>query len=314
VNVLYWANMTFAETELTEALSALPINLTIAHRFEEVLRALPDCDMVVAADCPAEHAKAFAHLLAASPVKWFQFLSAGRDRLMQVGLPGHIELFGPGDALAPAVAEHALALALALYRGIPQAAGERRWNRESMMQIRAMEGDTALIVGLGAIGRDVARRAKAFGMRVVAATRSPRIDANCDSVRSLDTLLELLPEAGAVFLTLALTPETRHTLGPAQFAAMRQGAFLINVGRGGLLDQTALAKALSNGHLGGAGLDVTDPEPLPDDDPLWQVPNLVVTPHVAAIGSWRSEQRLAALVADRTQRLQRLHASRSDPS
>jgi phosphoglycerate dehydrogenase-like enzyme len=295
--------MTFAETELTEALASLPIHLTIAHRFEEVERALPDSDMVIAADSPAEHAAAFARLLGRSRVRWFQFLSAGRDRLMQVGLPDRIELFGPGDALAPAVAEHALALALALYRGIPQAAAERRWNRENMLQIRAMEGDTALIVGLGAIGREVARRLKAFGMRVVAATRSPRSDPNCDSVGSLDDLPELLPEAGVVFLTLALTPETHHAFGPPQVAALRKGAFVINVGRGGLLDQVALAEALSSGHLGGAGLDVTDHEPLPDDDPLWQAPNLIVTPHVAAIGSWRSEERLAAVVADRTRHI-----------
>lgn len=299
MNVLYWANMTFAETQLTAALSALPIRLTVAHSFEEVQRALPDCDMVVAADCPEEHASAFVQQLAGSRVRWFQFLSAGRDRLMQAGLPSELELFGPGEALAPAVAEHAFALALSLYRGIPQAVGNRRWDRAIATRMRAMEGDTALIVGLGAIGRDVARRARAFGMRVLASTRNPRADASCEGVHSLDALMELLPEAGVVFLTLALTPETRHTFGAPQFAAMRKGAFIVNVGRGGLLDQAALAAALASGQLGGAGLDVTDPEPLAADDPLWEAPNLVVTPHVAAIGSWRSEQRLAATVADR---------------
>ena len=308
MHVLYWANMSFAEAQLTAALSALPIRLSIAHSFAEVEAALRDCDMVVSADCPEAHAADFARLLAESPVRWFQFLSAGRDRLMRVGLPPAIELFGPGEALAPAVAEHAFALALSLYRGIPQSAG-RRWDRTVVAQMRALEGDTALVVGLGAIGRDVARRAKAFGMRVVVATRRPRADANCDEVRSLDALPDLLPEAGVVFLTLALTPETYHTFGAPQFAAMRQGAFLINVGRGGLLDQVALAAALTSGRLGGAGLDVTDPEPLGGDDPLWAAPNLVVTPHVAAIGSWRSEQRLAALVAARVAEIAHRHAA-----
>jgi phosphoglycerate dehydrogenase-like enzyme len=305
VNVLYWANMAFAESQLTTALLALPVHLTIAHSFEEVQAALPDCDMVVAADCPEEHARDFAKQLAESPVRWFQFLSAGRDRLTRARLPPAIELFGPGEALAPAVAEHAFALALSLYRGIPQAVNSGSWDRKVVAHMRALEGDTALVVGLGAIGCDVARRAKAFGMRVLAATRTPRDDANCDSVRPLDALADLLPEAGVVFLTLALTPETRHTFGAVQFAAMRKGAFMINVGRGGLLDQAALAAALSSGMLGGAGLDVADPEPLADDDPLWQAPNLVITPHVAAIGSWRSEQRLAALVADKVGDIER---------
>jgi len=308
MHVLYWANMSFAEAQLTAALSALPTRLTIAHSFAEVEAALRDCDMVVSADCPEAHAEDFARLLAESPVRWFQFLSAGRDRLMRVGLPPAIELFGPGEALAPAVAEHAFALALSLYRGIPQSAG-RRWDRRVAAQMRALEGDTALVVGLGAIGRDVARRAKAFGMRVLAATRRPHADANCDEVHPLDALPGLLPEAGVVFLTLALTPETHHTFGAPQFAAMRQGAFLINVGRGGLLDQAALAVALTSGRLGGAGLDVTDPEPLPADDPLWDAPNLLVTPHVAAIGSWRSEQRLAALVATRVAEIAHRHAA-----
>jgi phosphoglycerate dehydrogenase-like enzyme len=289
--------MTFAEAQLAAALSALPIALTIAHSLEEALQSLPACDMVVAPDCSHEQAERFRPALAASPVRWFQFLSAGRERLTGAGLPKRIKAFGPGSALAPAVAEHALALALACYRGIPHAARHDGWDRELKSHLRAMEGDTALIVGLGAIGRDVARRARAFGMRVMAVTRTPRASEDCERVEPLDALNALLPHAGVVFLTLALAPETLHLFGRAQFAAMRQGAFLVNVARGGLVDQPALTAALTEGPLGGAGLDVTDPEPLPHDDPLWRAPNLIVTPHVAAIGSWRSEERLAETVA-----------------
>jgi phosphoglycerate dehydrogenase-like enzyme len=288
--------MAFAEAQLTAALSALPIALTIAHSLDEALQHLPDCDMVVAPDCSHEQAAQFRPALAASPVRWLQFLSAGRERLTGAGLPARIKILGPGNALAPAVAEHALALALACYRGIPHAARHHGWDHEFKPQLRAMEGDTALIVGLGAIGRDVARRAKAFGMRVIAATRTPCPNEFCERVEPLDALNDLLPQAGVVFLALAFTPETRHLFGQTQFAAMRRGAFFINVARGGLVDQPALAAALDRGHLGGAGLDVADPEPLPDDDPLWRAQNLVITPHVAAIGSWRSEERLAATV------------------
>jgi len=289
--------MAFAEAQLTAALSALPITLTIAHSLEEALAHLPECDMVVAPDCSHEQAERFAPALAASSVRWFQFLSAGRERLTGAGLPTRIEVYGPGNALAPAVAEHALALALSCYRGIPYAARHRGWDRDLTSRLRALEGDTALIVGLGAIGRDVARRAKAFGMRAMAVTRTPRPSESCERIEPLDALNDLLPQAGVVFLTLALAPETRHLFGHTQFAAMRQGAFFINVARGGLVDQPALAAALDCGHVGGAGLDVTDPEPLPDSDPLWRAPNLIITPHVAANGSWRSEERLAGTVS-----------------
>jgi phosphoglycerate dehydrogenase-like enzyme len=289
--------MKFAETQLTAALSALPIDLAIAHSLEEALRCLPDSDLVVAPDCSPGEAPVFGPALATSPVRWFQFLSAGREQLTGAGLPARIEVFGPGSALAPAVAEHAFALALACYRGIPHAARHHGWDFDLRPRLRAMEGDTALIVGLGAIGRDIARRAKAFGMRVEAVTRTPSPSEDCDRVERLDALNDLLPEAGIVFLTLALAPETRQIFGPSQFAAMRQDAFLVNVARGGLVDQSALAAALESGHLAVAGLDVTDPEPLPDDHPLWRAPNLIVTPHIAAIASWRSEERLAETVS-----------------
>lgn len=303
MRVLYWANMSFAERQITEALSALPVTVDIVHSFDDVLRVLPEADMLVSADCAPEHAAPLAAALQRSRVRYYQVLSAGRDRLLGAGLPPSIELFGPGDALAPAVAEHALALALALYRGIPRAVAARAWDRDIAASLRCMEGDTALIVGLGAIGRDVARRAKAFGMHVLAATRTPAPYPDCDEVKPLALLDEMLPEAGLVVLTLALTPETRGIFGTRQFAVMRKGAFLVNVARGALIDQVALGHSLSSGWLGGAGLDVADPEPLPDDDPLWQAPNLIVTPHVAAIGSTASQQRLAATVAQNVARL-----------
>jgi phosphoglycerate dehydrogenase-like enzyme len=245
-------------------------------------------------------ASRLAPAIAASPVRWLQFLSAGRERLMAAGLPERLELFGIGDSLAPAIGEHGMALALALYRGLPQTitAGQTGdWMAARAVERRPMEGDTALIVGLGPIGRELARRARLFGMKVLAVTRSPKPDPDCAAVEPLSRLDALLPEAGTVFLSIALAPETRHIMGRAQFARIRRGAFLVNLARGGLVDQPALAEALRSGALGGAGLDVTDPEPLPADDSLWRAPNLVITPHVAVAGSTLSAERLAAHVA-----------------
>src|SRR5690606_17063880 len=200
---------------------------SVVHGFEELLALLPEADMLVSADCAAEFAAPLAAALHRSRVRYYQVLSAGRERLVGAGIPASIELFGPGEAIAPAVAEHAFALALALYRGIPGAVSAGAWTREGVASLRCMEGDTALVVGLGAIGRDVARRAKAFGMQVLAINRTQLVCADCDEVYPLAQLDDLLPRAGLVVLTLALTPQTRGILGARQFAAMRRGAFVV---------------------------------------------------------------------------------------
>src|SRR5690606_3331306 len=110
----------FAQHQIEAALAALPIELTVAPTLEAVLEALPGAQMLIASDCDAEQAAILAPAIEASPVQWFQFLSAGRERLLAAGLPDRLELFGIGDALAPAIGEHGMALALALYRGLPQ--------------------------------------------------------------------------------------------------------------------------------------------------------------------------------------------------
>ncbi len=300
MRVLFWTKNHFARHEIVSALAALPIDLVLAPSLEAVIEALPGAQMLVASDCAPEQAKELAPAIEASPVQWFQFLSAGRERLLAAGLPDRLELFGIGDALAPAIGEHGMALALALCRGLPQtiaATPKGDWAASLALARRPLEGDTALILGLGAIGRDLARRARAFGMDVIAVTRTPKPDPNCSEVLPLAELDAVLPRAGLVFLSLALSPETRHIMNAARFARMRRGAYLVNLARGGLVDQPALVNALRSEQVGGAGLDVTDPEPLPPEDPLWSMPNVVITPHVAVAGSTRSAERLAAHVA-----------------
>jgi len=185
------------------------------------------------------------------------------------------------------VADQALALLLSLTRGIAvqghrDVSADNYWAfAKKNSNAQELHGKTMLIVGLGGVGTQVARRADAFGMRVLA------VDPNDAMVRpayvfSIDRpakLMELLPKADVVVLSCPLTAETRGLFDKPHFDGMKKSALLINVGRGGLVKTEALVDAL-RGHIAGAGLDVTDPEPLPADHMLWKLPNVCITPHI----------------------------------
>ncbi|MDW8259040.1 MAG: D-2-hydroxyacid dehydrogenase [Gammaproteobacteria bacterium] len=186
----------------------------------------------------------------------------------------------------PVIAEHAMAMLLALSRSLHvwiarQTHGD--WNDDrGGAPLTTIAGKTLLVVGLGGIGIEVARRAHALGARVIAtrATAQPQ-PAEVEYVGGPDELDRLLGEADLVVNALPLTPATRGLFDAARFARMKRGAIFVNVGRGGTVVTLDLVAALQRGQLGGAGLDVTDPEPLPRDHPLWRAPNVIVTPHVA---------------------------------
>jgi phosphoglycerate dehydrogenase-like enzyme len=167
------------------------------------------------------------------------------------------------------------------------------------------------IVGMGGIGSATARIAKAFGMRVIATRRSPVNDPNVDLLVPPERLHELLGEAHYVVLCLPLSPETRHRIGATELAAMREDAVLINVARGGVVDESALIRALQDSRIRGASLDVVREEPLPADSPLWGLPNCVLTPHDAGY-SPRSGERLAALFLENLERFVREQALRNE--
>jgi len=177
------------------------------------------------------------------------------------------------------------------------------WDGTMSRRARSLEGGTLLIVGLGHIGREVAKRARAFGMRIEAVTRTPRREPLVDAVHPMPQLHARLREADAVVLCAALTPETTHVLDAVTLAACKPGALIVNVGRGGLIDHAALMLALEAGRLGGAGLDVTEPEPLPAHHPLWFCPGVIVSPHFAGGGSVASMERLATGAAANARRL-----------
>ncbi len=171
-----------------------------------------------------------------------------------------------------------------------------RWTRAGSGDAFALQGKTLLVVGLGGIGTEIARRGHGFGMRVIATRRSdtPGPDFVEQLGRSED-LLAMLPEADVVAIAVPLTTETESLFDAKVFAAMKPGAILINVARGKVVDTSALLDALRSGRLGGACLDVTEPEPLPSDHPLWREARVLITPHVASDAELTDERATALL-------------------
>lgn len=232
-------------------------------------------------------------------LRWFQTVAAGNDGFVSHGVPGHVQVTGTGGHSAPVVAEHAMALLLALSHCVPEQLSnmaERKWDKSFRPRYRSMFGRTAVVVGMGNIGREIADRAKAFGMTVIGANRDGRDHSSCDRCVKITDIAQVVGEADAVLVALALNPDTRHVIDDEVLGAMKPSAFLVNIARGGLVDQDALAAALSNGTIAGAGLDVTDPEPFPDGHPFWSTPNLIISPHMGGGGSEESPRRLAAAV------------------
>jgi len=242
-------------------------------------------------------------LAAGTKIRWIQVYWAGVERC--VSLPAlaerNILLTNMQRVAAPVMAEHVLAMMLAFTRGLDFYILERsaaRWTRElpPPAKLTALEGKTVLVVGLGGIGTEVAKRAYALGMRVVATRASGRDGPPFVSYVGLpDELRKLAGEADFIVNTTPLTPATTGVFDAGFFAAAKQGAYFVNVGRGRSVVQADLVDALKSGRIAGAGLDVTDPEPLPADHPLWKFPNVIITPHVSADSDADQQVRFAIL-------------------
>jgi cyclase len=218
-------------------------------------------------------------------LRWIQIGHAGVEKdLVPEIVKSSITVTNTARVYGPNVADQAFALLLALNRGIgAKKIDQSIWETlKKQSKPQELHGKSMLVVGLGGIGTQIARRADAFGMKVMA------IDPNEKIIRppfvfSLDRpsrLMDLLPSADVVVLSCPLTPETKEMFAASQFHAMKKSAQFINIGRGGLVKQADLVAALKSNVIAGAGMDVTDPEPLPDNHPLWSLPNVVLTPHL----------------------------------
>ena len=216
-------------------------------------------------------------------LEWLQLHSAGTAPYADGMLRDGVILTNATGAYGLAIAEHLLGMTLCLQKKLHlygRNQSQACWKDEG--PVTSLMGATVLVVGLGDIGGEFAKRCKATGSRVIGFRRVARdCPEGVDEVHTLDRLDEWLPMADLVSLSLPATTETTRLFSAERLARMKQGAILLNVGRGTVLDQDALCDALESGRLGGAGLDVTDPEPLPAGHRLWQAPNLILTPHVS---------------------------------
>ncbi len=246
----------------------------------EVAAALRDAEVVLGFGLPVD-----TGALAPS-LRWVETPATGFDQLNGTGVLERtdVTVTTVGGLFAPWVAEHAFALLLGLARQIDRfaAAQQRRAWVGRGVELRELSDSTLAIVGLGNIGLAVARAAKAFGMRVLATRRRwNEVPPEVDHMYPPHELRTMLREADAVVVAVAGTPETVNLIGSTELAAMRSNAVLINVARGAVIDEAALAAALAAGRIAGAGLDVFVSEPLPAENPLWTLPNVLITPHIA---------------------------------
>lgn len=264
----------FPPERLIEALADLNTSVTVV---DDDPAALDGCDAVVT----FEHRDAFLEA-----VGWVHSIQAGVDRFpfdkferAGVALTNSAGIHG--ESVGEMVLGYLVALARDLH-GYARRQRAREWERPPWDRPFTLAGETLCVVGLGTLGRGIATRADAIGMRVTGVKRTVEPVDGVAEVYPTDALREGIAEAQFVAVAVPLTDETYHLIGPDEFNAMRADAYLINVARGPVVDQDALVTELEAGNLGGAALDVFEEEPLPEDSPLWHREDVLVTPHVAA--------------------------------
>ena len=275
------------ETELQKAAGDVELVFDRSGSFVPAPELLIDTDGVIGFCTPPMLKNADARLL------WVHNYSVGMEyctgasdtQLEDIVFTNNKRLSGP------AIAEHTIAMLMALTHNLPayqRAQGEGKWQRELSAGVTfgELKGKTLLVVGLGGIGTEIAWRAHGLGMRVIAIRRSSHEGPDyVDYVGLTDELHSMAATADVIANALPLTPETTGVFDKAFFDAVKPGAIFLSVGRGKNTITGDLIAALESGKLFGAGLDVTDPEPLPAGNPLWHLPNVIITPHVSATGA-----------------------------
>ncbi|HEY3384764.1 MAG TPA: D-2-hydroxyacid dehydrogenase [Vicinamibacterales bacterium] len=260
-------------------------DVVTASSREARLRELPDADVLFLSQLKPDE------FLLASRVKWIQSPAAGVASLMFPELRASpVVLTNARGIHGEAMAEHVIGLVIVLFRRIHHAIGRqlaRTWVKDSIGTFRTLRGRRMGVVGLGAIGSAIADKAAAMGMEVVAVRRHPDAPrpSSVSAVYPPSGLDEVLAMSDVVVLAAPLTGDTRGLIGTAQLARMKSDAILVNVARGKLVCEAGLVNALSSGTIGGAALDVFEHEPLDQASPLWDLPNVVITPHTSAFRS-----------------------------
>jgi phosphoglycerate dehydrogenase-like enzyme len=255
----------------------------LARSSEESLALAPEADVIFAWAPKRETLQAV--LPKATRTKWIHVRYAGLDHVLFPELIASPIPFTNGRGVfSQSLAEFVLLAVLYFAKDIPRMRRNQQAARWEPFDILEISRQTMGIVGYGDIGRACARRAKAMGMRVLAVRRRPELsdgDLNVDRVYDDSRRLEMLAESDYVVAAAPLTPQTKGMIGAAEFDAMKPGAVIINVGRGPVIDEPAMIRALESGRIKGAGLDVTSVEPLPPESPLYRLENVLLSPHCA---------------------------------
>jgi phosphoglycerate dehydrogenase-like enzyme len=235
-------------------------------------------------------------LLSAKRLKWLHLPSAGADGYTSYdSYCNHdIQVTNSSGTFGMPIAEHVIAMILSYNHNLQEYAYlklEKKWHRNH--KTRDFYGSTLGVIGLGDIGTEVAIRAKALGARVLAVKRTiTQVPDYIDRLYHLEDIDEVLEQSDYIVLALPNTAKTSGILTEQRLRRMKPDSFLVNIGRGSLIDQEALMKALKEQWIGGAGLDVTTPEPLPQDSPLWDMPNVIITPHASGNSPTNDQRKM----------------------
>jgi phosphoglycerate dehydrogenase-like enzyme len=274
---------------------------------EDFIARLPEAEVVCSYWMPREWRSHAASL------RWLQGSGAGIDGLAPTGVldaESGVIVTTANGIHGTTISEYVLCSMLMFNRNWPEMVrlqDQHIWPRSAgwyNISGRELDGQTISIIGLGSIGRNIARLARAFGMHVLATRRSTRTgenDPDVDELYPMDQLHDVLRRSDYIVLAVPLTKQTEHLIGEAELRVMKPSAYLVNIARGRVIDEAALIQALREHWIAGAGLDVASQEPLPEDSPLYTLPNVILTPHISGVSVHYGE-RLAALFADNLQR------------
>ncbi|HET6947193.1 MAG TPA: D-2-hydroxyacid dehydrogenase [bacterium] len=272
---------TLEERHIAQLRSVDPrVRVVAATDLARAIELAPQAEIMVGWNVPREAVQR------APKLRWIHSTAAGVDQLLHPEVLEREIVVTSSSGIHQPLVEHVFAMVLALTRRLHIAIRNqvhRRWERRQATGDE-VRGKTMGVLGLGHIGAEIAEKAHVFGMRVIGTKRTPADVPHVDRIYPPDELREVLRASDVVVIALPLTPDTRGLLGEAAFRAMKRTALVINIGRGPIVQEAALVRALQEGWIGGAGLDVFEREPLPADSPLWGMEHVIITPHVS--GGW----------------------------
>jgi glyoxylate/hydroxypyruvate reductase A len=273
--VIYTPDPEEFERHIAPGAPDLEIAIAPSDDLDAAVEIVREADFMLAWRTPPEL------LAAATRLRWIMSYGAGVDHLVGAPIPAEVAITRVVDVFGPAMAEFVVGYCYAAMLDVRRILEQQRRAEWSLFWAKPLRDKTAVVVGLGSIGREVCRLLAANGVRVLGVSRSGRPDSAATQTFAVAELERALPEADFLVLVAPLTPETRGLIGARQLGLLPVGAWLINVARGPLVVEAELLAALREGELGGAVLDVFDREPLPTDHPFWRMDNVIVTPHMS---------------------------------